>query len=1031
MSVPLLSTTPIFARDSRVIAYNSSTVNFSGGSTSAVGGFGNGVVNISGGNIDHAFATDLVKLTVTGVTLNTVFGSGNSTVDLTGVSVRDTVSGVRTSDSSIVNISASDTSKISSGGDSIVNFSSGTISDAISAGGNSTINFSGGVVRNVSSSFFSSLNISGGTITGDISLFFGASTLSLTGNSFNVSAGKVYGHYDPIGPYEANYAVRDYTITGNLSDGTAFSKTLTAAANTSVLRTDFVQLRGEEFDKADNRLVESNESVSGVYDLIEIGGKSVDAPPAEPIVTLEAGLDVGNINVYSGSQVTMNEGLIHGYLEAFNSSTVDIFGGVASKGGVAGYGNSTINISGGTLNTYANDNSTVNISGGNLRTAGASDNGIINVTGGVISESLNANDSAALNISGGNVKAMRGGHYATLNISGGNVDSASSDDLSEANLSGGVVQYGLATEFSTFNVSGGLISVNVSVRDASTLNITGGYVNAAGGNETSILNVSGGSVGELAVSRNGTINITGGIIDEKVQAFDSAKINIAGGSVNNTHTYDSAVLTVSGGTITGEIGVHEISTLNLRGSNLGVIVGDTHGFYNVNSRTNYTVRDYSITGNLNDGTYINKTVTAAANTSNLGDSSIRLRGKELEKAPDIYIIQSGLVDGVYNKVTVGRDASNAASNPVVTLGDGFDSVDMFLYNNNRTTLIGGNVRGLLNANDSTDLSISGSNIAHLRSFDNSVISGNGGEFDRVSTAGSSTVAITGGIISGFVSSSDSSNLDIVSSNFTSESSSLYGSGSSTIRIADTDLAFASIGNTATLNIAGGNTDQVATSDYSVVTLVRGSITEIYGSGSSTVNVLGGNVDGVYFGYDYYDPTEENGTFNMTGGSVGYAYVGFGTANIAGGNLVTVQGGEDSVLNITGGNISDILGSGNSIFNLSGGTIGSDTIRLFDDSVLNVFANQLFVSYTGVGSDYRGSYTSYLLSGMLAGGQSLSGVKFIDYDGGLSLGDPSAGQGNTGNLRFLQTSVTVVPEPGTLALLGLPLIGLAGYRKRRA
>lgn len=179
-----------------------------------------------------------------------------------------------------------------------------------------------------------------------------------------------------------------------------------------------------------------------------------------------------------------------------------------------------------------------------------------------------------------------------------------------------------------------------------------------------------------------------------------------------------------------------------------------------------------------------------------------------------------------------------------------------------------------------------------------------------------------------------------------------------------------------------------------------------GYNTSTVNISGGNVTGLATGYNS------------------------STVNITGGTIHVLVASNSSTFNVSGGSGMDLFGVNTSIFNLIGGNIATHTIRLFDNSVLNIFGSGLAAALTGTGSDLDGSYTDYTLSGTLQGGQSIDGVSLYEYSGNLGLGDPTQGGSNTGNVRFFVTSVST-PEPPSLTLLALtafPVVGLIRRRK---
>ncbi|MDX1933272.1 MAG: hypothetical protein SFU56_11750 [Capsulimonadales bacterium] len=187
----------------------------------------------------------------------------------------------------------------------------------------------------------------------------------------------------------------------------------------------------------------------------------------------------------------------------------------------------------------------------------------------------------------------------------------------------------------------------------------------------------------------------------------------------------------------------------------------------------------------------------------------------------------------------------------------------------------------------------------------------------------------------------------------------------------------------------------------------------------TVEIAGGSVNGITV---FRGQTDLSGGTITTVAAVGGNVTVSGTAAV---NSLTANG--SSVLTISGGTIQDLFGRGNSATTWSGGAISPFTIRLFDNSTLNLLGSNLTLSSAILGSDAYGSYRQFTLNGLLLGGQSVSGVHLFDYLGGTEVG--VVGNGSLYFNGAMAMGSLAAPEPTALALL-LPIFGLAAVRRRQ-
>jgi hypothetical protein len=284
-------------------------------------------------------------------------------------------------------------------------------------------------------------------------------------------------------------------------------------------------------------------------------------------------------------------------------------------------------------------------------------------------------------------------------------------------------------------------------------------------------------------------------------------------------------------------------------------------------------------------------------------------------------------------------------------------------------------------------------------------------YSGINTFGSHTTLITGGAVSS-VWGWDTSAITITGGAVDYA----YAENSAVVDISGGDVN-TTVGNSGLIKVRGGNVGAAYATDIS-----GGDVGDALATETAIINISGGSVTTAY--------AFSESTVSISGGTVGSAYsLDTATVNISGGSVTTAFAYGNSVTNITGGSVADLHGVGDGVFNLFGATLGANTVRLFENSILNIYGSQLALTLTGAGSDDLGDYTGYTLGGILQGGQSIDGIVFLDYADGLEVGDPNGG---TGNLRFLAGGAAVTPEPGSVAFaltVGVPAVVIALRRKR--
>ena len=379
--------------------YNNTTLNINGGNIGFTAwGFDTSTININGGKVHDATSSG-GTVNIKGGTTDVSYSNGSKgVVNISGGTVGTATGFFSLRGSGTFNVTGGTISggQYSYLGSGILNVFGGTVTSTIS-GGDGEINLSGGTSSKVESGG-AAINITGGTM-GDIGLS-GFSVLNVSGSGFATSAANERWSYDYN--YGALGRVADYSITGNLADGTAFSKTVTAAASGATLSADSVQLQGQAFELAPDLYVTDNGSVNNaIYNSVNIGTNSDGSVSTSPAVTLDTGLEAGDVYISNTSNVTMTGGKVDDIVEIFNDGAFNVTGGTV--GGV-----------------FIDDAGQANVSGGNVSYVVGSGSSTINITGGTVGE-VDAYISTVANISGGSIKDIYGGDDGIINLTGGTI----------------------------------------------------------------------------------------------------------------------------------------------------------------------------------------------------------------------------------------------------------------------------------------------------------------------------------------------------------------------------------------------------------------------------------------------------------------------------------------------------------------------------------------------------------------------------------------------------------------------------------
>ncbi|MGD0786279.1 MAG: PEP-CTERM sorting domain-containing protein [Sedimentisphaerales bacterium] len=154
---------------------------------------------------------------------------------------------------------------------------------------------------------------------------------------------------------------------------------------------------------------------------------------------------------------------------------------------------------------------------------------------------------------------------------------------SDANIQAGnswmnVDIYDTSPNHTTVTMTGGSITDQMNVYNASTLNMSGGYVLGLVALENSTVNISGGSVGGLSLRDNATATISQNASIGVAGVGDSSVFNMNGGTIDYLGVGDNSIINLRGGTIIDYLGADFFATVNVFGYNLAKTdIGGTHG----------------------------------------------------------------------------------------------------------------------------------------------------------------------------------------------------------------------------------------------------------------------------------------------------------------------------------------------------------------------------------------------------------------------------------------------------------------------
>lgn len=210
-------------------------------------------------------------------------------------------------------------------------------------------------------------------------------------------------------------------------------------------------------------------------------------------------------------------------------------------------------------------------------------NGVLNVTGGEVSNSSFAIGDSEVNISGGRVRSQFDAWFgAELNVTGGELGNSANVVSAVANISGGSVgDFFVARSGSVVNISGGDVGRSFDVLSGS------------------VVNISGGNIGRDFEVRSGEVNISGGTLGDDFDVWADGVVNISGGR------FEDDFVVASGGTVTisGGSFPESVRFRNRTGSNVELVGGEfqLNGVDFVDSKITFDSFNQIFTGTLEDG----------------------------------------------------------------------------------------------------------------------------------------------------------------------------------------------------------------------------------------------------------------------------------------------------------------------------------------------------------------------------------------------------------------------------------------------
>jgi hypothetical protein len=725
-------------------------------------------------------------------------------------------------------------------------------------------------------------------------------------------------------------------------------------------------------------------------------------------LNLTGGSLLENCLIDSGSAVNISGGEIQSGIEVVGGSTMNVSSGSVGHARVEDSG-SSVNIDGGyTLGVEARHRAVVNVTDGDVRGLGATNGGLIFVSGGVIERGVEAFDEGTVvEISGGLIGALTAGSGSEFQITGAAFgDSFESRAGSVVRMSGADFRLdnqpieGLAADGDTLNVNvpnGAILSgvladgspivltdLDLDEIADGTITLRSAELPPVGTN--SIVVPSAPAPRGIRSMQQLTVG-NGGLLDDHFTAIQQSKLYVNGGSVGrNLEAYQAEVF-INDGRVGEYLDAFEGSTINIAGGTVGAKFdahpGSTVHVSGGRIRGEFEASADSIV-NISGGTIGHKFRAEQGSTVTIQGADFRRDGQEIEGLSEIgstlalNLAEGSVLSGVYADGTPFSFSSHRYdefSDGTLTLE--FVEVPLAkpteFYVPNEPAPLG------VRAGESLVVEEGGS----IDEFFHAGRGGNvqlvGGQIGKNFDAFGANVTLSAGSIDFGFHAFDRSNVIVTGGTLgggarTQDSSITISGGHVGLDLADTstvDISGGSIGPRldvrfgSTINVSGGAIDEELAISDSVVNISGGSVAGGFrATEGSIVNISGGTI-GSYFG------ALGGSTVNVIGGSVGYGFGTDGSAkvNISGGhfgnrfhahgeNMVDISGGD---FRLNGVPLDRLRNVGDQeVFNLPDGTFLTGTFAdgtpfvfsmlrddVFDDDAVTLHTVELPALGTGV------------------------------------------------------------------------------------
>jgi len=504
---------------------------------------------------------------------------------------------------------------------STVNLSNGSIGNGFRAYPESTVNISGGRVGNSLEAFnASTVNISGGSF-GDTFEANSGSTINVSGGEFRLDGESIPGLNTIGDTVSVNLPVLS-ELTGTLADGTPFA----------LFNRDPLIAVTRQKDRIDDGVITLKLSA-----LPSIGPANIQIP-ADPVplgiragqtLTVNTGgslpddlnagrnsaviINGGNIGENFEAvktQVTISDGVIGKYFDAFDETIVDISGSAIIDDSFTAHRGSTANIFNGSVgfDFHAYQDTSINLFDGSIGSFSHFREGsVLNMQGGSLGYTPRAHSGSTLNISDGTVGRFFNAYSdSIINFSGGEIGNDFDTDRNTlVNISGGTIGNRFESYYSAINISGGTIGENFFAYGG-TLKITGGSI----GNNFLVNNIdsaqiSNATIGDDALLIASKMNFTGGSIGDNFSLFgleNETVFSISSGTVGNSFSADNnCTANISGGSFGDGFAASLGTDINIFGTQFFLDSIDITTMLTTNIPFEITDRDVPLIGLLADG----------------------------------------------------------------------------------------------------------------------------------------------------------------------------------------------------------------------------------------------------------------------------------------------------------------------------------------------------------------------------------------------------------------------------------------------